>query len=69
MIDAETERERLKTEWPAEFADGVEQGKERFTKYPRGLLTEWSDDRRNAWWAGFNVAYMQKKKGLKGVAR
>jgi len=63
----EAEREKLKAEWPAEYADGERMGKERFTSYPRGLLYEWSEDRKDAWWAGYNVSWAERAKGLKGA--
>lgn len=52
--------ERLKTAWPAEFRDGARcgflqkyDGSREAGGYPNGFHA-WPQDRRNAWFAGFN---------------
>jgi hypothetical protein len=63
----EAERNRLRTAWPDEYADGSQCG---FGKPPAGERLKggypigfnfWEPDRRNAWWAGFNEGYVWRK--------
>ena len=54
------ERNWLKETFPKEFEDGVLCGLEvrhHVGNYPRGFH-KWPLDRRNAWFAGFNVGYL-----------
>jgi hypothetical protein len=50
------EREHIKRAYPAEFADGAKRGFLSTSLYPFGFL-DWPLDRRNAWYAGWNVGY------------
>ena len=58
MDDAtRAERNRLKETYPDEYEAGVLRGLGETTGYPKGFH-KWPLDRRNAWWAGFNVGYI-----------
>lgn len=65
------QREQLHCKWPKEFADGFQYGAtgkelgERLKGgYPVGFHF-WPLERRNAWYAGFNQGYHDRK-GKKG---
>ena len=64
---ADDEREHIRRAFPAEFNDGAKRGFRGDKLYPPGFL-EWPLDRRNAWYAGFNKGYSDRKKreGLDG---
>jgi hypothetical protein len=55
------ERERLKRAFPDEFRDGARRAFKGDKLYPRGFAG-WPLDRRNAWFAGFNVGYCDRKR-------
>jgi hypothetical protein len=66
----ELERRRWREAYPAEFSDGLriaffgEAKAERDPAgggYPHGFH-QWSIDRRNAWFCGFNLGYVRRKK-------
>jgi hypothetical protein len=65
--ECERDREALLSRWPDEFRDGAKCGllneytgaRER-GGYPRGFH-QWPLDRRNAWYAGFNLGYHQRE--------
>jgi hypothetical protein len=57
------ERERLRGSWLEEFNDGARcgfsgqfPGSREAGGYPRGFH-QWPRDKRNAWYAGFNVGF------------
>jgi len=57
------EREALRSRWPDEFRDGARcaflreyPGDREAGGYPRGFH-QWPLERRNAWFAGFNVGF------------
>jgi hypothetical protein len=57
----------LRAKWPAEFDDGVRCGLlNKFPAngepggYPQGFH-HWSLDKRNAWFAGFNIGYTKRR--------
>jgi hypothetical protein len=50
------ERERIKLAYPDEFADGAKRAFTGDHLYPPGFAA-WLLERRNAWFAGFNVGY------------
>jgi len=54
------ERERIRKAHPAEFNDGVKRAFAGDPNYPAGF-TAWPLDRRNAWFAGFNIGYVYRK--------
>ena len=60
MIDARQERDLIKGNYPAEYADGARRGFARDKLYPTGFH-QWPLDRRNAWWAGFNKGYCDRR--------
>jgi hypothetical protein len=68
LAKAEREREALRSRWPDEFRDGARCGllreypgdRER-GGYPRGFL-QWPLERRNSWYAGFNLGHNQRNK-------
>lgn len=62
---ATRENKRIRDLWPAEFKDGFQSGRagkaaersaREFGGYPRGFHG-WPLERRNAWFAGFNLGY------------
>ena len=64
---AEREREALLNRWPDEFRDGARcallreyPGDRERGGYPRGFH-QWLLDRRNAWFAGFNLGHHQRE--------
>jgi hypothetical protein len=59
---ATEERERVKHAYPDEFRDGARRAFKGVKRYPRGF-TDWPLDRRNAWFAGFNVGYCDRQRG------
>jgi hypothetical protein len=66
--EAAEERERLKLAHPVEFADGAKRGFTGNKLYPRGLH-HWPAEKRNAWFAGWNVGYCDRKRAEGGDAR
>jgi hypothetical protein len=60
---AAEERERIEGTFPAEFADGRRRAFIRNKLYPRGFQ-KWPIDRRNAWFAGWNIGYVERKRTL-----
>lgn len=67
---ADAERERLKRAWPDEFADGARcaffqryPGRREKGGYPLGFHG-WPLERRNAWFAGFNLGRVERQRGL-----
>jgi hypothetical protein len=61
---AEREIEAIRSRWPEEFRDGARRALLRAGGYPSGFH-EWPLDRRNAWFAGFNVGYCERKEAGK----
>jgi hypothetical protein len=69
-MSARNGRRILRRPWPAEFADGLRCGilgdpdetppRER-GGYPQGFHG-WPLEKRNAWFAGFNFGYSERKK-------
>ena len=55
------ERERLWRAHRADFEDGAKRARERNALYPPGFHG-WPLERRNAWFAGFNVGYLDRKR-------
>lgn len=56
----------LRARWPDEFRDGARcaflltfEGPRESGGYPRGFHA-WPPDRRNAWFAGFNVGFQDR---------
>lgn len=67
---ADAERLRLKRAWPDEFADGERcafhqrfDGERERGGYPLGFH-RWPLDRRNAWFAGFNLGRIERQRLL-----
>jgi hypothetical protein len=58
------ERERIERDFPAEFADGRRRAFIGNKLYPR-RFKDWPLDRRNAWFAGWNVGYLERKRTLR----
>jgi len=56
------ERERLFRAYPDEYSDGARRGYTGNKRYPRGF-DGWPIERRNAWYAGWNVGYCDRKAG------
>jgi hypothetical protein len=68
--EADAERARLKTTWPAEFADGERSaflkrfdGKREMGGYPLGFH-QWALERRNAWYCGYYYGLLQRQRDL-----
>jgi hypothetical protein len=66
-MNAEQIRAELCAKFPAEFEAGYRYGLTGATQppcdaagYPIGFR-EWPLDRRNAWWAGFNLGHVEKE--------
>jgi hypothetical protein len=59
---AERERQRIKLAYPDEFNDGAKRAFTGDKLYPQGFL-KWPLQRRNAWYAGFNKGYSDRKRG------
>ena len=55
------ERERIKRAYPDEFDDGAQRAFTSNKLYPPGFVT-WPLERRNAWFAGYNVGYCDRKR-------
>jgi hypothetical protein len=64
---AAEERERIRRAFPQEFADGAKRAFSGDKLYPFGFLG-WTLDRRNAWFAGFNKGYFDRKRAESGDA-
>jgi hypothetical protein len=67
MTDAAQIRAELRAKFPAEFERGYRYGRTGGVQpecdacgYPIGFR-EWPEDRRNAWWAGFNLGHVEKE--------
>jgi hypothetical protein len=65
---AETERAAIRAAWHVEFDEGARcgalqkfDGEREAGGYPLGFHS-WPLERRNAWYAGFNAGYTEKKK-------
>jgi hypothetical protein len=56
------ERERLFRAYPEEYNDGARRGYTGNKRYPRGFH-DWPLERRNAWFAGWNVGYCDRMAG------
>ena len=65
---AAAERERIRLAYPAEFNDGAKRAYQSDPLYPSGFHS-WPLDRRNAWFAGFNRGYCDRKKREGGDGR
>lgn len=65
---AAEERERLRLAYPAEFTDGARRGYSSDHLYPSGF-NDWPLERRNAWFAGWNKGYLDRKKRESGDGR
>ncbi len=68
MSEADAERGRLKSAWPDEFADGARcaflrrfDGERERGDYPRGFH-RWPLERRNAWYAGYNLGLIDRRR-------
>jgi len=59
---AEAERARLWRAYPEEFNDGARRAYAGDKRYPPGFL-DWPLERRNAWYAGWNIGYCDRKAG------
>ena len=55
-------RQRIKLAYPDEFNDGAKRAFTGDKLYPPGFL-KWPLERRNAWYAGFNKGYSDRKRG------
>lgn len=62
IVAAERERQRIKRAYPEEFTDGAQRGFIGNPLYPSGF-SSWPLERRNAWFAGWNVGYCDRKRG------
>ena len=60
------ERERIRRAYPIEFADGAKRAYRGDYLYPAGFQ-QWSIERRNAWFSGFNLGYCDRKKSISHV--
>jgi hypothetical protein len=65
---AAEERARIKLAYPDEFRDGARRAFNGVKRYPRRFAV-WPLERRNAWFAGFNVGYCDRKRGEAGDGR
>lgn len=65
---AAEERERIKHAYPDEFRDGARRAFNGVSGYPRRFAV-WPLERRNAWFAGFNVGYCDRKRAEAGDGR
>jgi hypothetical protein len=63
LIAAQEERERIRLAFPLEFADGVERAFAENRLYPSGF-SSWPLDKRNAWFAGYNLGYCHRLRAL-----
>jgi hypothetical protein len=71
---ADAERRRLKSAWPDEFTDGARcafhqryPGEREKGGYPKGFHG-WVPQRRNAWFAGFNLGLLERQRALEELA-
>jgi hypothetical protein len=71
---ARAERLRLTRAWPDEYADGARcafhqryLGERENGSYPKGFHG-WPLDRRNAWFAGFNLGLIERQRALREIA-
>ncbi len=72
---AEAELDALRNRWPDDYRDGARcaflrtfDGDREAGGFPRGFR-RWPLDRRNAWFAGFNVGFHDRLRLVKGEAR
>jgi hypothetical protein len=63
------ERRTIRKQWPAEFDDGIvcgltgkAEGDREPGGYPKGFHA-WPLERRNAWFAGFNLGHAKRTNG------
>jgi hypothetical protein len=70
MSGVDAERERLERAWPDEYGDGARcafhkrhPGRREPGGYPYGFH-QWTLERRNAWFAGFNFGLLERQRGL-----
>jgi hypothetical protein len=61
LTQAGAERERLFRAYPEEYNDGARRGYSGDKLYPL-RFNDWSLERRNAWFAGWNVGYCDRKR-------
>jgi hypothetical protein len=68
MADARNERRRLQRRHPEAYEDGelcglgkTPEGQRERGGYPKGFH-QWPLDKRNAWFAGFNIGYAERKR-------
>jgi hypothetical protein len=71
---ADAIRKSLQDKWPAEFSEGARSGFLQQREGPRDPggyppgFGRWQLERRNAWFAGFNVGFHDRSRILKAVA-
>lgn len=58
---AQERRDSLQKRYPEEFSDGANRALKGIKRYPAKFLS-WPLERRNAFFAGFNVGYMDRVK-------
>jgi hypothetical protein len=63
LIRAHQERERIRLAFPDEFADGVQRAFTENKLYPSGF-SSWPLEKRNAWFAGYNLGYCHRARSL-----
>lgn len=75
MTDAADTTATIRTRCPDEFRDGARcaflgkyPGDRERGGYPRGFHG-WAMDRRNVWWAGFNVGFHDRLRLAREVAK
>jgi hypothetical protein len=68
LTRAAEERAQIERAFPVEFADGAKRGFTGNKLYPRSLH-HWPQEKRNAWFAGWNVGYCDRKRAEGGDAR
>jgi hypothetical protein len=59
-VPPEGQREALRNAWPEAFAEGRKRGLRNSRAYPEGFGL-WPLDKRNAWFAGFNIGFIQRR--------
>ena len=66
---AQRERDRLHRTHPEAYADGERRAREHDASYPPDF-TNWPLDERNAWFAGWHLAFLERQRvkgrGAKG---
>jgi hypothetical protein len=63
LVRAHKERERIRLAYPAEFDDGAQRAFLENKLYPSGF-SSWPLDKRNAWFAGYNLGYCTRIRAL-----